>query len=373
MGEITKSIYVMNTEKKKEAVEKSEKIASTVLRTLAIVGLVSVLALATWVLVRGIAYFPNARESMVGTVTSVTNIFQNADEESLTFDLLTRIFPVNEPASISWSYEGSRTPSPVFSFMYHCGTEVSLSIMNNGAWEELECGASFETEYESVLVTPHNKDDLSADLRITVETGTLVDSIIISFVNTEAPTKESTEKGATSETTGLASSTSAQSTSPSGTTPPAQKNEKDSQTQVNRTVHRTVVVPQYSGPTDLVVEILNTGVLVPVDGENVFFPISPIPSDKVAGVTFTVTNKGGVTSDIWRFKAQLPVEGDPTYAYLSPLQTPLTSGMQVQFTLGFDQLIQDKKGIIHLELLTDNDKDDPSNNTDSVSITISTK
>jgi hypothetical protein len=70
--------------------------------------------------------------------------------------------------------------------------------------------------------------------------------------------------------------------------------------------------------------------------------VSPIPSNKTAGVTFTVTNKGGATSGTWIFKAELPIEGDRDYKYTSPVQAPLLSGMEVEYTLGFDDVLEAK-------------------------------
>jgi hypothetical protein len=132
----------------------------------------------------------------------------------------------------------------------------------------------------------------------------------------------------------------------------------------------TKTVPLYHGPADLVIAIDETGVLMDVDDENTFFPVSPIPTDKVAAVTFTITNKGGETSESWIFKAELPIEGDKTYNYTSPIQAPILSGMQVEYTLSFDELLEAEKGTIRIRIIPSDSDDDSSNNTDSVTVKI---
>jgi hypothetical protein len=123
-------------------------------------------------------------------------------------------------------------------------------------------------------------------------------------------------------------------------------------------------------PADLAVDIVATGVILRTDGKNTFYKASPIPTNKTAGVKFTVTNRGGQSSGGWAFTARLPVEGDSDYKYVSPLQSPLAPGMQVEFTLGFDELLEEKTGTIRIELMPTQKTDKTANNTDSAKITI---
>ena len=357
----------MNTDKKKEVVEKSEKIASLILRTLAIVGLISVLALSAWVLIRGISYFPAARDSMAATIARVTQVFQGSQDESLNFALMTRLFAVHEEAVISWEYEGD--PQTIFSFLYHCGTDASLSVMKDGEWLALECGTSVETSYKSVLVTPQAQN-LPTDVRITVETPTLIDSTIISIIAKSDDGSEGQPETLAQEDGALPEVTVPKEEPTTVTAEEPKKTEHAPQTTTTVSQPTAVVAPTQPTPADLAIAITGTGVLVPIDGENVFFPISPIPSDRMAGVTFTVTNIGGSTSDIWKFKAQLPTENDASYVYESPLQIPLAPGMQIQFTLGFDQVRKGAEGVIYIELLPQDTSDNPLNNTARAPITI---
>ena len=113
--------------------------------------------------------------------------------------------------------------------------------------------------------------------------------------------------------------------------------------------------------------IVDTGVYVDVAGHDTFFSIDPIPADKRAGVLFTVTNRGDIASGPWTFVAELPIEGAPAYEYTSPVQDPLAPDTQIEFTLGFDEVLTGK-GAITIEVVPSDVLDRPTNNVDAVSV-----
>lgn len=329
-----------------EKTQRSEVIATTLLRVLAIIGFIAVLALASWALVRAIGYFPDAKNGLTGTVSSLWS----TSPESLAFSVPVRTLPVDEPARIEWAHEGAKSDTE-YSFAYTCTGDVSLQIMSDSEWTSIPCDTPVLTRDNGIRILPTNENSRFSDVQLTVRTGELADSIVLSIVNTDIPL--TADADADSETPSQTTTTS-----PTTNTPSA------------RPVTTTKTVPQYSGLADLAVEIKQTGVLIEVEDENTFFPVSPIPADKVAGVVFTVTNKGGLTSNVWRFEAELPIEGDKTYEYTSPLQNPLSSGMQVEFTLGFDEILNDSEGTIEITLIPGTIDDAESNNKDSVVIEI---
>lgn len=341
----------MNTEQ----IQQSERIATKVLRALAVIGLVSVLALATWVVVQGLRHVPDARENLTAAVSAVTSIFRKAPEESLTFEIANRTIPVGVPSDISWSYVGNNQPE-TFYFSYTCGTDVTLSALLDSGWTDITCGLPIGLTGNKISILATNEKTRFADVMLTVRGGSLlVDTTGIAIVNTDISTTAST-------TTPVATTTQNQTTQAPKTTVPKIQPQP---TQVVRKVE-----PIFTGPADLVLNIEETGVIVRVSGDDTFFELSPIPTNKVAAVKFTVTNKGGVTSDTWKFRAELPIEGDANYEYISPRQIPLASGMQIEFTLSFDELLEDDDGIIRIKLLPGDKNDAKANNEDSVVIDI---
>jgi hypothetical protein len=348
-------------------IEKSEAIASKILRTLAVIGLISILSLVTWAIVQGVRSVPNNNLSAV--IASLRGAFQSAPSESLIFKLDTNTVASGESANIAWTYEGAKQPE-LYSFSYTCGTDTMLSIMENTGWTTIACDTIFETKDTTIKILPTNNTARFADVELHVFSNELKDTTVITVVNTDVTALDiiSKEATSTSETTSEENTTKVteqvkeapKAVSPVKTTP--------TYTPPKTVTKRTV--PMYNGPADLVVSIEHTGVLAEVDDEDTFFPISPIPTDKVAAVQFTVTNKGGDTSQSWIFKAELPIEGDKTYSYTSPKQAPILSGMQVEYTLSFDELLEAERGTIRIKIVPNDSHDDSSNNQDSVSIKI---
>jgi hypothetical protein len=356
----------------KEQQKKGEKIASNVLRVLAVIGFVSILTLIVWVLILGARNTPQIQESLSAGVSALQGILRPAPEESLTFNIINRTIPVNTSAQIMWDYTGETMPD-TFTFTYSCNTNVEMSAYINEMWIDITCEEPVITNEPTITILPTNYDSRFSDVAIRVEANNLTDTTMLSIINTDIIAGVENVKTEQVSTTTDQIEEEAEITQVEESTVPSEpQTTPTNSTPTNRQTVETTV-PLYYGPADLVVEIKETGVLIDVDGEDTFFPVSPIPSDKLAAVVFTVTNKGGKTSDDWEFEAELPIEGDSRYDYDSPRQDPLTSGMQVEYTLGFDELLEEEEGVIRITLLT-NDQDDRSgNNEDSVRIKIDSK
>lgn len=342
----------------------SEKIASKIMRVLAVIGVIAVLVLAVWLIVQGIKLLPKADNNISATVSSMRGIFSKATstEESLVFDLEMRTLPVGDSTTLTWVYTGSKEPQ-TYTFAYSCGTETKLSVMDSTGWRDLTCNTPLTVEDTQITIVPTNILTRFSDVELRIEAGELRDTTIVTIFNAGIAAIE------------VASSTTATPTSsPIVISKPATK---PATTVVTPTTPKPVVttpvtrtVPLYNGPADLVIEIQETGILTQVSGKDAVRQVSPIPSNKTAAVTFTVTNKGGATSGSWIFKAELPIEGDSNYKYTSPVQAPLLSGMEVEYTLGFDEVLEARNGTIRLELVPSYSGDKSTNNKDSVTIKI---
>ena len=352
--------------------KKSEKVASTILRILAIVGLIAILVLATWVVVQGSRALPNIGQNLSAAASSVRSIFRTAPSESLVFELENRTLAVSEPFKVSWTYTGENQPTS-YTFTYECGSNVELNIEHEYGWDKLPCGTAQNIEKNQVSIVATNNQTRFEDITLTVDADTLRDTTVITIMNADIATLHVPGSTSTATTTTQATSTTSTETKTTTTEPKAATTKPTTVATVTPkpVIKPTpIVVPLYSGPADLVVEIAQTGVLAEVRGEDTFFPVSPIPSNKVAAVTFTVTNRGGLDSGAWIFKAELPTEGDRDYSYTSPVQTSLSSGMQVEYTLGFDEIVESSKGTIKITILPTNNADKKTNNVDSVIIKI---
>jgi subtilase family serine protease len=106
-----------------------------------------------------------------------------------------------------------------------------------------------------------------------------------------------------------------------------------------------------NGTTDLAINILSYGTLD--KSTNVYTATtSPVNrSDRIA-IRFEVTNRGNKTSSVWRFNGYLPT--NPAQTFNSDEQSSINPGDKIQYTLGFDQMQDQRSNILKVEV-------DPSN------------
>ncbi|MBP9759846.1 MAG: hypothetical protein KBD24_00570 [Candidatus Pacebacteria bacterium] len=356
-----------------QPIQKSERIASQIMRVLAITGLIALLALVAWLIVQGARHIPNAGSSMSAAVSSVTSLFRPAPEEKIGFDLATRTWTEGVQTDIRWTYDGRHAETPL-SFSYTCSNDVSLRILIDNTWKDMECGNAFLVTGTALTVTPLSPKMRFADVQISIARGMIEDTTYVTIVNTNRPLESGAPIETIATTTPSTTGTTTDST-PAKNSQPVAVVTTATPTSVAPTPIKTatqkpapapvVPLPVVRTPADLAVNIEDTGVYLDVAGRDTFFPISPIPNDKRAAVVFTVTNRGQEESGMWGFVANLPIEGDPKYRYTSPLQTSLAPGMQVEFTLGFDNVVDAKTGAVRIEIFPANKRDSTGNNIDA--------
>jgi hypothetical protein len=339
---------------------KSEQIASKIMRALAIIGLVSILAIIAWLIVQGFRLAPNSGEKMGAAVSSLTSFFRGGPEESLTLATDTKTMNVGAPTELRFVYTGGQTPTS-YQFSYTCSEGVHMSVQTSSGVRELACATPLSFEDARATITFVSTKSRYADVELAVTTGALKDTISVTVVNPSLTLSATATSTATS-TTATTSTKTVKKTTPTPST-----TAKPVRTPATRPVQTPVVVRT---PADLAVNILETGLLVRVHGQNTLVSVSPVPSNKTAAVTFTVANRGGTPSSAWAFVANLPIEGDTDYRYVSPAQPSLAPGAEIEFTLGFDDVAEAKTGTIKIELVPTNKSDSKNNNTDAVRLDI---
>ncbi len=373
---------IMNkeNEQSEKKTSPSEQMASRLLRLLAIIGLIAVLAIVAWGIVQGVHFLPNVDKNITATVSYVKSIFKKAPEESLMFELDRRTFNVGDNVNLSWTYTGENKPES-YLFSYRCGSDIILTAMLDGGWTRIVCGEEIEINGTSVFVVPNNNKERFSDTEITIKGSGLKDSTTISVINKDiygVSNKDFDKKEDVEDVDKDIEKTSSKSNTENKNTvistsrkPNIVKNNTPQTKSAGKPTATTEI--HIKKPSDLVMNIEETGIMINVSGKTKFFPVSPIPVDKVAGVKFTVTNRGGKKSGGWVFKAELPIEGDSNYKYISPIQEGLAPGMQIEYTLGFDELLNKNNGVIRLEIVPSDSGDKTSNNKDSAILNIDIK
>lgn len=375
-----------NKEKNEVNRERGERIAAGIMKSLAILGLVAVLALAAWLAVQLVRTVPTLGDRMQGAVVAVQTLFRGAPETDLSLELDNRTVPVGEEVALGVAYTGE-TPPASYTFVYNCADSATFEVKSaDKDWEQVACDTPYSFTGERVTFIPTSDNNRFLDITLTVAAadGSVTDSTLVTVVNERVADSRSSllGDGAATSTDGTNGGGDDASAENGGAEAPAtQGKEPVTSTKPTSggttgaapaptvtTPIRTPITP--TGPSDLVVNIVETGVLAEVQGRNTLFPLAVIPSDKTAGVRFTVTNRGGAASGPWAFRMNLPIEGDSNYGYTSPAQKSLAPNAQVEFTLGFDEVLERSSGTIRIELVPTDSADRPANNEDAVQIDI---
>ena len=375
----------------------NEKTASAVLKLLAIIGLVAILALAAWMSIQVIRLAPTAFKTVSSAVSSasisLSSIFSRAPENDVEFSLSTSTLSSDEPFTIEWDRE-TENAEITYLLEYECADGFSLHVVTAGTSTDTICNEPFEfttvdTSLEIIPVSTSNRFlDVTLTLRALAEdfaTGTpqelANDTVTLTVINdnlTDSPaTLADNGIGETPETPETPSQTASVADAPTDTTPavgapaPVEPVAPRKPTTVYVPNPRVAIDPD--GRPDLAVTILGTGVVLDVNDNDSFFPLKKIPTDQRGAVQFEVENVGNNVSKSWDFTAQLPIEGDDDFEFASPKQDPLKPGDKITFTLKFDSVLEDDRGTIKIKLDPGSADRNDANDDATVIVTIEEK
>ena len=361
--------------------------ASALVKLLAIVGLVALLALAAWISVQVIRYTPSVVSSAAGI--NLTSLFRpggGPSEQPVALTLSTTSIESNEPFTFNWSAdenENGITSPRNYTFAYSCEAGVTVEVQGDNNPEELACETpyNFSTESNGLTIIPRSEQNRFIDVTFTLADESSSDSTLLTLINpdiSESPSvfpDDETETDSTPDTPGeTTSSDSVESESePRPTTNPAPQ----TSTPIPAPEPRTVFVPNTearenpNGSPDLALSIDAIGNAVNVGGTTRFIPLNEIRQDRPGAVQFSVTNIGDKTMRSgWRFVATLPIEGDQDFTYTSERQEALAPADTIEFTLSFDSVLEDNTGVIAITLRDISGDDTSSNNSDRVVVRI---
>ncbi len=197
------------------------------------------------------------------------------------------------PFTVSWKYSPSVKGS--YAFLYQCQNDLSMSTQGaTSTYLGVPCGIAYTigTSGNSFSLMPKLSGSNPATSTITIvfipsETGSRAQGSATITVHPSAPVAPAVQKP---------------SPQPTATRAP------------KRTYY---TAPHASGPADLAVRIVSSGV----------------NADGSGFVTFDIGNIGGSTSGAYSFFAQLPTATPAPYT--SAIQTPLSPGSHVINTLSF--------------------------------------
>jgi len=211
---------------------------------------------------------------------------------------------------LSWKY--SPDENGTYAILYQCRAGFRFDATSpSGSIAQVPCGNAFTVgNNTSVTLTPVLSGTTTVDVPLSVVFMASATS------SEERPQGTATVRVSAASASGSTGGTGSTSTTGSNTT--------------SGSTGSTNTGTQQSGPADLTVRIIATGV---VDMYGNFVQRAPFSPDEIAAVKFDIGNSGGKASGTWYFTVQLPT--NPSYAYQSPVQASLAPGAHIENILRF--------------------------------------
>jgi len=295
-----------------------EKLKDFVIKALAVVGFIAILAAGTWGSVQVVRYSPALKDVLAAAVVNLSERFSKDNAKMTTieftgpFDLITS----GEAFELTWE---STADSDTYELSYECSDGF---YFETEAGEMIPCGEPFPfvgPDHALPLVAQSKKHHFF-DVIVSLATipnekeEQVTDVFLLTVVNKEA---EKDLEAIRNEVVA-----------------PANGGAVGGATFVPST-------PVLSGLPDLAVQILATGILE--RDTDLFIATSSINRGQVAAVQFEVSNIGTNVSGPWTFTAKLPTTRN--FVYEAKEQLSLNPGDRVKYTLSFDRLTHSSEGL----------------------------
>lgn len=264
----------------------------SVLRVVAIIGLIAILLLGAWGIIQLSVALPNF---FGGTGNSASPVAQTSEQEGVSV-VAPSIINTGVSFTVSWNHTNA-SPSDNYGFIvsYSCANGLTMLVpVPTGSTREIPCN------------TPFNFINATADMQLTPKLTGTQQAVTTIFVAANRLSDGKITSVGSSTTTVLparAVQTSAQSATPA-----------PSSMYVSASNPRTNLY----GLPDLSVRILSA---IPVNGRY--------------SVQFAIGNNGtNIVPSGWTFDALLPL--NPAYTFVSQPQQALYPGDKIVYTIGFD-------------------------------------
>lgn len=308
------------------------------LKTLAVLGFLLVIAFITWLAVILVQNAPTAFTNLASLAESLNE--GRLAQNEIKIDTKKDVVNSDESFTISWSDLGRKGS---YTFMYECSDGVSLDTRIKGETIKLNC--------DTLLPIPENT--FSLDIQLQSEKNRFSDVIyqvaftkddqenvfasadqVVTVVNAGIPqggvagVNTSVDAESDVEVTETAMSEEAEEETPVASKPASTPTSAPVPTQTIYTTTLTIPVSDPNGYTELAIMHRGVGVL---DKNDRFIAKAEIDTNDKAAFQFEVRNVGTKTSGLWHFVADL-TSGEE---YESKVQEPLKPNERAIITLAF--------------------------------------
>lgn len=305
------------------------------MKSLSIVGLIAVLAVISYGLVKAT---PAIIRGIASAAVSLSSVFIPAEKLTVASDTYT--IASGGQFTLKWNLDTTST-TPVggsYTISYPCMDGVHLEAAGHGSSDIVFCNTVFHflNDNNSLTLSGFSTKGATVNLPVTVyftrnqesSPSTQATATITITGETSADAVKPPVKPSTNANTGNTSS-NATTGGLNGTF----------QTSQIEQIPGTGVANAASNPNgniDLTANILETGY---IDKTTLaFVAAKEVKPDQRAAIRFEIVNLGSKAAKDWTFAAVLPTF--PGYIFQSNTQQTLMPGDRVQFTLGFDSIIK---------------------------------
>lgn len=340
------------------------------IRALAIFGFIAVIIIGMWGSVVVARALPGAFSAVASAIVSFTSVFVPADEQ-IVISVPSLTVNSGETFAISWEHV-RKSEEGVYTFRYDCRDGVSFSSPStSGSQAAVFCNTPFNflNANNSIVLTGLSSTNRFIDVPLYVEftpsgsaRPTVQGTTLLTIVNNNVSTSP----------TVTAPVTPVQPTTPTTpTTPVTTPRTPGQETSATFPVTGGTAISNPAGFVDLSARVLEQGV---VNKETGVFTASSTPNrlsdtHRVA-VRFVVENLGTRTSDQWAFNAVLPTF--PSHIFSSPTQQGLAPGDRIEFTIGFDSMVDQNESIFVINVDPTGRINEPNKQNNIVSFTVRT-
>jgi len=314
---------------------------TSILKSLAVVGFISIIILLAWLSVQAVRVAPSAFSSLASLAESIYQRQATPTETEIgTSPLIVtsslKTVDAGKPIEINWGE--TKTPGS-FTFSYACAEGVAIDINNVEGVRSIACDTNYNIgDVTSLSLTVDSEKARYADVSYTVsflrtndtspyatgEASFSVVNIKIADLATKEDTTPATQPPTgTTETTSEAVTVTTDNTN-IATVASAKKIPRP-QTYEQEYVY-TIPTSDPNGRVDLSPRFLGIGKIV----SNTFFA-GQAKAGEAGALQFEVKNYGTKTSDDWSFTISLP--GGQTYE--SKTQSPLKPNERAVITIGY--------------------------------------
>jgi hypothetical protein len=315
-----------------------------VIKTLAILGLFTIIILIAWLAVQIVKVFPSAVTSLASIADTVYN-YDPKDTESSQINIETHSAPVTSgtETEIKWSPLNTGT----YTFSYECNEGVSVNLLTTvSQFTNADCAKTYDLgNVSSVSLVINSEKQVETNLHYSIsyfKKNALNPSMVVKenlqIINpklaTSTPEQETPEPETKPEVPTVSTSTP---TKPIVGTPTYQYQ-----------YSYTLPVSNPNGYTDLAITYLGVG---RTDNSGRFINTGILSRNIEGAIQFSVKNIGTKTSGDWTFKTKLPDDTD----FTSTKQLALKPNERAVITIAFGAITERGTETFSAEVITNND------------------